>query len=221
MYQKQSWADLFEKMLPAALEIAINEEPLFRQGLPFDIHDNFGLVHSDSTTPRRVEMEEFMKNLFHKIKTYLPMDGAVDQMCKKFQHDALPPVLSDTEKACTVYGDTAVMVENGKVINRVEMGLDTKIRLLRKNILRLVSEETIKIYFYNENSLEYHGNELSFMEISEEFAPAIETLITAYPEYVFIENLDVPNDDDKMQIADALWSRGLIMTEYPVDIVSD
>ncbi|XP_014357030.2 bifunctional lysine-specific demethylase and histidyl-hydroxylase NO66 [Papilio machaon] len=221
MYQKQSWADLFEKMLPAALELAINEEPVFRQGVPFDIHDNFGLVYSDLTTPRRVEMEEFMKNLFHKIKSYLPMDGAVDQMCKKFQHDALPPVLSDTEKACTVYGDTDVMAENGKVINRVEMSLDTKIRLLRKNILRMVSEDSIKIYYYTENSLEYHGHELSFLEIDEELAPAVETLITTYPEYVSIENLDVPNDSDKMQIADALWARGLIMTEYPLDVVFD
>ncbi|XP_013141669.1 PREDICTED: bifunctional lysine-specific demethylase and histidyl-hydroxylase NO66 [Papilio polytes] len=221
MYQKQSWADLFERMLPAALEVAINEESVFRQGLPFDIYENFGLVYSDVTTPRRVEMEEYMKNLFHKVKSYLSMDGAVDQICKRFQHDALPPVLSDAEKACTVYADTDVMAENGKVINRVEMNLDTKVRLLRKNILRMVSEDTIKIYYYTENSLEYHGHELSFLEIDEELAPAVETLITTYPEYVSIENLDVPNESDKMQIVDALWARGLLMTEYPLDVVFD
>ncbi|CAK1585689.1 unnamed protein product [Parnassius mnemosyne] len=221
MYQKHSWADLFEKMVPAALQIAINENTEFRQGLPFDIYDNFGVVHSDASTPRKVEIEEIIKNLFYKVKNHLPIDEAVDQMSKNYQHDALPPVLSDLEKACTVYGDTDVMVENGKVTNRVEISLDTRIRLLRKNIIRMVAEESIRLYYYAENSLEYHGNELTFLEIEEELAPAIETLITSYPEYVTVENLEAPNDTDKIQIADALWGRGLIMTEYPLETVFD
>ncbi|CAH0719819.1 unnamed protein product, partial [Brenthis ino] len=221
MYQKHAWADLFEKMIPAALQIAINENIELREGLPFDIYENFGLVHSDSNTPRKTEIEEVIKGLFDKIKDYLPIDEAVDQMSKKFQQDALPPVLNDLEKAVTVYGDTDVMVENGRVSNRVEISLDTKIRLLRKNILRMVSEDRIRIYYYAENSLEYHGNELPFLEIEEDMAPAIETLITSYPEYVSVENLDVPSESEKLQIADALWSRGLIMTEYPLENIDD
>ncbi|CAG9787611.1 unnamed protein product [Diatraea saccharalis] len=221
MYQKHSWADLFEKMIPAALQMAINENVELRCGLPFDIYENFGLVNSDVITPRRKEIEELMKSLFDKIKNHLPIDDAVDQMNKNYQHDALPPVLSDLEKAVTVFGDSDVMIENGKVTNRVEIGLDTKIRLLRKNILRMVSEEKIRLYYYVENSLEYHGNDLPFLEIEEELAPAIETLITSYPEYVSVENLDVPNESDKLQIADALWSRGLIMTEYPLESIDD
>ncbi|XP_026496262.2 bifunctional lysine-specific demethylase and histidyl-hydroxylase NO66 [Vanessa tameamea] len=221
MYQKHAWADLFEKMIPAALQIAINENVELRRGLPFDIYDNFGLVHSDVNTPRKTEIENLVKNLFDKIKDYLPIDEAVDQMSKKFQQDALPPVLSDLEKAVTVYGDTDVMIENGKVTNRVEISLDTKIRLLRKNILRMVSEDHIRLYYHVENSLEYHGSELPYLEIEEDLAPAIETLITSYPEYVSVENLDVPNESDKLQIADALWSRGLIMTEYPLENIDD
>lgn len=219
MYQKHSWADLFEKLVPAALQIAIEENIELRRGLPFDIYDNFGLVHSDMRTLRREEITELIKTLFEKIKAHLPIDDAVDQMMKNYQHDVLPPVLSDLEKAVTVYGDTDVMIENGQVINRVEISLDTRIRLLRKNILRMVSEDKIRLYYYAENALEYHGSELSFLEIEEDFAPAVETLITTYPEYVSVENLDMPNDTDKMQLADALWSRGLIMTEYPLDTV--
>ncbi|XP_032516414.2 bifunctional lysine-specific demethylase and histidyl-hydroxylase NO66 [Danaus plexippus] len=221
MYQKHAWADLLEKMIPAALQIAINENIEFREGLPLDIYDHFGLVHSDTNTPRKAEMEEIVKRLFNKIKDYLPIDEAVDQMNKKFQQDALPPVLSDFEKAVTVFGDSDVMIENGKVTNRVEIGLDTRIRLLRKNILRIVSEERIKLYYYAENALEYHGAELPFLEIEEDLAPAIETLITTYPEYVSVENLDIPSDSDKIQISDALWSRGLIMTEYPLETIDD
>lgn len=217
MYQKHSWADLFEKLIPAALHIAIEENIELRRGLPFDIYDNFGLVHSDMRSLRREEITELIKTLFEKIKEHLPIDDAVDQMMKNYQHDVLPPVLSDLEKTVTVYGDTDVMIENGQVINRVEISLDTRIRLLRKNILRMVSEDKIRLYYYTENSLEYHGNELSFLEIEEDFAPAVETLITTYPEYVSVENLDIPNDTDKLQLSDALWSRGLIMTEYPLD----
>lgn len=222
MYQKHSWADLFEKMIPAALHLAVNENLELRRGLPFDIYDNFGLVNSDVQTPRRKEIETLIQSLFDKIKEHLPIDEAVDQMNKNFQHDALPPVLTDLEKAVTVYGDSDVMVDGGKVTNRVEIGLDTRVRLLRKNILRMVSEEEcIRLYYYTENSLEYHANEPPYLEIEEDLAPAIETLITSYPEYVTVENLEIPKDSDKLNIADALWGRGLIMTEYPLESIDD
>lgn len=221
MYQKHSWADLFEKMLPAALQMAISENVELRQGLPFDLYDHFGVVNSDLNVPRRQEIKDLVLTLFDKIKHYLPIDDSVDQMNKEFQHAALPPVLSDLEKAVTVYGDTDVMIENGKVTNRVEIGLDTRIRLLRKNILRMVSEDKIRLYYYVENSLEYHGSDLPFLEIEDELAPAVETLITTYPEYVAVENLDIADDAGKLQLADALWGRGLIMTEYPLETIDD
>ncbi|KOB67967.1 Lysine-specific demethylase NO66 [Operophtera brumata] len=221
MYQKHSWADLFEKLIPAALQMAITDNVELRRGLPFDIYNNFGLVHSDAKTPRRREIANLVNTLFDSIRDHLPVDDAVDQMHKNYQTDALPPVLSDLEKAVTVYGDSDVMVANGKVINRVELALDTRIRLLRSNILRMVSEDKIRIYYYVENSMEYHGSELPFLEIEVDFAPGIENLITAYPEYVSVESLDLASDSDKIQLADALWSRGLIMTEYPLDTVED
>lgn len=219
MYQKHAWADLFEKLLPGALHSAINENKDLRQGLPVDIYDHFGLVHSDSKTPRRKHIKNTIVKLFNKIIDYLPFDEAVDQMHKEFQHAALPPVLSDLEKMVTVFGETDVMIDGGVVTNRVEMCLSTRIRLLRKNILRMVSEENIRVYYHVENSLEYHGTELPYLEIEEELAPGIESLITAYPEYISVENLHLPLDSDKLFIADALWSRGLVMTEYPLDTV--
>lgn len=221
MYQKHSWADLLEKLVPAALQMAITDNVELRRGLPFDIYDNFGLVHSDAKTPRRKEIASLVKSLFSSISEHLPIDDAVDQMHKNFQTDALPPVLNDLEKAVTVFGDSDVMIEGGKVINRVEMALDTRIRLLRKNILRMVLEDKIRIYYYVENSMEYHGSELPFLEIEEDFAPGIENLITAYPEYVSVESLNIPTDAEKVQLADALWSRGLIMSEFPLDNVDD
>lgn len=220
-YQKHSWADLFEKLIPAALQVAISENVELRKGLPFDMFDHFGLVHSDSVTPRKQEINKMILKLFDKIKESLPIDDAVDQMHKNYQHAALPPVLNDLEKAVTVFGDSDVMIENGVVTNRVEISPDTRIRLLRKNILRMVTEDKIRLYYHVENSLEYHGNELLFIEIEEEFAPAIEGLIMAYPEYVTVDSLDMPDSADKLSLADALWSRGLIMTEYPLENIED
>ncbi|CAK1555278.1 unnamed protein product [Leptosia nina] len=216
MYQKHSWADLFEKMLPAALEMAISEDIELRRGLPLDIYDNFGLVYSDLNTSRKQAIADKILSLFDKIKTNLPINEAVDQMAKNYQRDALPPVLTDSEKTVTVYGNTHKIINDGKVKEGAKISLDTKIRLLRRNILRMVSEESIKLYYYTENSLEYHGSELPFLEIDEDMAPAIETLILRYPEYVPVTDLDVENNTDKLIIAETLWNRGLIMTDSPL-----
>lgn len=221
-YQKQSWGDLLEKLLPQTLEVAIREEPAFRQGLPLDLGNHFGLVHSDSNTPRRIEIMDHLKILFNKLATHLTCDDSVDQVAKKFMHDALPPVLSEQERQLTVYGDGDKMTKDGIVKDRVEIQLDTKVRLLRANIIRMVSEEgVIRIYHYVENSKEYHANEPQYLEIDSEIAPGIETLITAYPQYVSVEQLECQNDTDKIQIASDLWEKGILMTEYPLDFLED
>lgn len=63
-----------------------------------------------------------------------------------------------------------------------------------------MEEETVRMYYYVGNSKEYHGNELQYLEVDEHLAPGIETLITSYPDYVSVENLDVPLDSDKLQV---------------------
>ncbi|CAB3246723.1 unnamed protein product [Arctia plantaginis] len=222
MYQKHAWVDLLEKMLPAALEVAATENVELRQGLPFNIYDHFGVVHEDSNTPVRKQIKEVIIKLLDKIKDHFPIDDVVDQMHKDFLHSALPPVLNDTEKAVTVFGDSDVMVENGKVINRIEISLDTKIRLLRKNILRLVSEyHKYMIYYYVQNSLEHHGHEQQSFEIEGDLAAGVENLILSYPEYISVESLEVDEDSTKLQLAQVLYSKGLIMTEYPLENVDD
>lgn len=220
MYQKHSWADLLEKMIPAALQTAITEKVDLRMGLPQDIYDHLGLVHSHKRSDRRKTIMRKILSLFDKIKYFLPFDDAVDQIAKNYQRDALPPVLSDMEQLVTVYGCSDVMAE-GKVTSRVEIEIDTRIRLLRKNILRMVMEDGIKLYYYNENSLEYHGNDQQLLEIDEDMAQGVETLIHSYPEYVSVENLNVPNDSEKVQLANDLWERGIIMTEYPMGEIDD
>lgn len=65
----------------------------------------------------------------------------------------------------------------------------------------VAEEESIRLYYSVENSKIYHGSEPQFLEIDESMAPAVETLITMYPEFVTVEQLDIENDSDKLQVS--------------------
>ncbi|KAK3914799.1 Bifunctional lysine-specific demethylase and histidyl-hydroxylase NO66 [Frankliniella fusca] len=218
-YQRNSWADLLEKLVPAALANAIDEDEEFRKGMPLDVMNHIGAVHSDSETPGRYAVLKKLKKLFSKLFEYAPVDAAADQMAKEYIHDSLPPCLSADEKKCSVLENSERMVSDGKLQGAVVLTPDTCIRLTRSNVLRLVSEEepdTLKIYHSMENSLEYHGEELQFIEIPLNFAPAVEYLIHSYPSFTAISDLPLDQDSDKVQITTELWERGLVLTETPL-----
>lgn len=79
---------------------------------------------------------------------------------------------------------------------------------------RLVMEDDTIIICYNvDNTLEYQEIEQQFFEIKSDIAPAIECLVTEYPNYVSISDLPLESEEDKNWIATQLWERGLVMTE--------
>lgn len=49
-FQKNSWAGLLEKLVPAALETAVAEDAELRRGLPLDYLDYMGVVNSDTVS---------------------------------------------------------------------------------------------------------------------------------------------------------------------------
>jgi hypothetical protein len=65
----------------------------------------------------------------------------------------------------------------------------------------------------------YHEEEAQFLEMSAKTAPAVQYLISRYPEYVKIEDLPISADDisEKVQVAADLWERGLLMTKIPLE----
>lgn len=87
MYQKTSYADLLEALVPVALQKAINSDVRYRCGLPMNIHQVMGLAFSENDSPQRTEIREKVKTLFNKIFDHAGVDDAVDQMGKKYQHD--------------------------------------------------------------------------------------------------------------------------------------
>lgn len=92
-YQKTSYAELFEELTKQAVKDAIASDVSFRRGLPLDIWNQFGDVHSHlKENPRRASIKNILTNLFQKLQNHLDIDATVDKLAIKYQHDALPPV---------------------------------------------------------------------------------------------------------------------------------
>jgi lysine-specific demethylase/histidyl-hydroxylase NO66 len=49
-----------------------------------------------------------------------------------------------------------------------------------------------------DNSLEYHGEEPQYLEISFELAPAVEHLICSYPEFIKVSELPLESEEHKV-----------------------
>uniref|UniRef100_A0A182VR16 Bifunctional lysine-specific demethylase and histidyl-hydroxylase n=1 Tax=Anopheles minimus TaxID=112268 RepID=A0A182VR16_9DIPT len=215
MYQRNSWADLFEQMLPIALASAADEEATLREGLPLDLHQHFGIVHSDGTSAERRRLIVRMRAMFDKLFSDAAIDAAVDQLAKRFQHDALPPLVDFGEWDDTVYGaGNYVFRPDGTVECARPIDDRSSVRLLRRNILRLVSEEEkLRIYYHTDNSREYHQYEANFLELDHETALGVELLIKMYPRYVLVSSLPV---EDRLEFIRSLWEKGLIVCRRPV-----
>lgn len=219
-YQKQTYADLLETLIPMALKEAINENEILRRGLPLNIWQRMGVVNSDNYLPERDAITKNIMKCFDKVCSYVKadtnLDNAVDQMALRYQHDALPPKLTPEEEVRTVYSSKALISPSGTVESPM-IEFDTKIRLVRANILRMVRhEDEIRVYYSAENSKEYHAFDENFLEIDGNEAPAVEVLIKAYPTYITPDQLQLETDERNLSVAQDLWEKGILMTEEPM-----
>jgi len=218
-YQMNSWTDLLEKLLPAALTAASQEDLQFRQGLPRDFLLNMGVAQEDKASSAREQFMEKVKKLMTKLIDYAPVDAACDQLGKKLMGDLLPPALELSEKARTVMGDGEKWNSSkNTVVNRVEIDPDTNIRLIRSTAVRLVTEEdSVLVYFSTENTREYQEVGEQSLEVGSDLAPAVEHLVTTYPAWVKVEDLPLEELEDRMKVAGDLWERGVLMTSDPLE----
>eukprot|EP00095_Tigriopus_kingsejongensis_P010057 maker-scaffold99_size374999-snap-gene-2.25 protein:Tk10057 transcript:maker-scaffold99_size374999-snap-gene-2.25-mRNA-1 annotation:"nucleolar protein 66" len=225
-HQLNTFGDLLEKVMPIALQNALQECEQFRRGLPTNYLSFMGIANSDSESPERSQFIATVQGLMGKLFTYAPVDAGVDQMGKRFMHDALPPCLTPRELTRCSEGDGEKWCpEKMAVVNRVEIDPDTEIRLLRANCLRLVTEEdeesggeTLRIYHCVDNTRQFHEvEEGQFLEIERELAPAIEALLSRYPQFIKAEDLPLESLDEKMRVVQDLWERKLIMTRNPLE----
>ncbi|XP_053126443.1 ribosomal oxygenase 1 [Hemicordylus capensis] len=216
-YQRNSWGDLLEKLLPAALQMAIEEDVEYRQGLPLDYLQYMGVLNSEVVDPRRAAFMQRIKTLITRLVDYAPVDAAVDQKAKAFLHDCLPPVLTGREKALSVYGLPARWENGGVKDLDVPIKKKTQVRLLRYGIVRLCNEgDGMLLYYTTENSRVYHKEEPKYCEIESEYTDGIEFLLSSYPRYVRVETLPCATLDEKIALATFLFEKGLLITKNPL-----
>lgn len=134
VYQRNSWCDFLEKLLPQTLKRAAEVDSRFRQGLPLGYLRYTGIAYD--TNDKKSVFKEKIKNLICQLIDYIDVDNAADLMAKDHIHDFLPPFITKDEQECSVVENGEIMVENGVVKNRTEITPDTRIRLLRAHCIR-------------------------------------------------------------------------------------
>lgn len=220
LYRRQTFGDLLEILLPLALKEAINENLSLRRGLPVDIWQNMGVVNSDNYYRERdaliTQIKECFDTVARHVKADNTLDNAVDRMALRYQHDALPPKLTPEEEVRTVYGTRITAGDDGAPeYNYLE--LDTKIRLIRGNVVRMVRHDNgIRVYYSSENSKDHRLYDENYLEINPGDAPAIEVLIKSYPLYTTPRDLQLESNDKNLFVAQDLWERGILMCHDPL-----
>ncbi|KAM4898934.1 ribosomal oxygenase 1 [Sylvia borin] len=216
-YQRNSWGDFLEKLIPAALQMALEEDVEYRRGLPMDYLQYMGVANSDTVDARRTAFVEKVQSLIKKLVDYAPIDAAVDQRAKSFLHDCLPPVLTQSEKAQSVYGFPARWQDGGPCNVDIVITKDTEVRLLRHGIVRLCNEEAgVMLYYTTENSRVYHKEEPKFLELDPEYTDSIEFLLSSYPNHVTVDNLPCETLEEKISLATLLFEKGILTTKEPL-----
>ncbi|KTF90330.1 hypothetical protein cypCar_00023191 [Cyprinus carpio] len=216
-YQRNSWGDLLLKLMPAAPEIAMEEDVEFRKGLPLDYLQFIGVQNSEKEDPRRDRFIAHIEGLLKKLVKYAPVDASVDQKARDFLHDCLPPVLSAEEKASSVYGAPARWGDGEALDVTVQLKGQTQIRLLGAGAARLCGDgDTVSLFYTSENSRVYHKEEPKSIEMKAEHIDAMEFLIHSYPKFVSVASLPCETMEAKMSLAELLFEKGLIHTAEPL-----
>lgn len=136
VYQKNSWGDFLEKLLPLALKHATEVDCHFREGLPMDYLRYIGTSHTKGNKEVRAIFEKKVQTLLDQLMRYINVDSAADLMAKSHVHDFLPPALTYEEHKCSVDHDGDIMTHNGVVEQCTMIGPDTRIRLIRSHCMR-------------------------------------------------------------------------------------
>ncbi|XP_036363178.1 ribosomal oxygenase 1 isoform X2 [Octopus sinensis] len=217
--QKNTWGDFLEKMLPTAIKLAMDDDVEFRKSLPLNYLNFMGVANSESHTKERQDFMQHIDKLMRRLISHAPVDATCDQMGKKFMHESLPPYISDGEKQYTIHEQGERW--NGKsqsVVSRVELGPDTRIKLLRAGIIRLVIEgDEVRIYYNLENNRLYQDVESNYLEIPHRYALAVEFLLQTYPDFTTVENLPLTQLTEQIELVQAMYEKGILLTEIPLE----
>lgn len=115
----------------------------------------------------------------------------------------------------TTFGTKPILQANGE-IEMPEIVEETEVRLVRAHICRLTHNDGAhQLYYYGDNSKEYHGSDLNFIEVEDSTVEVIKRLIQLYPRFIKIQSLSL-NIEEALAVVYSLWDRGLLMTRKPL-----
>ena len=150
-YQKNSWGDLLERVIPNALQTAIKEDIDFRRGLPTDYKLYMGLQNSDRED-LQAERGAFVNNmgmLMSRLLDYAEVDKEVDDFAIQDIHRSLPPKLTAEEAKRTVRG-IRVHVNDGQVgPSVIDVNESTEVRILRQQSVRVATDNEEVFVYHN------------------------------------------------------------------------
>ena len=79
----------------------------------------------------------------------------------------------------------------------MEITKDHNVRLVRRDVARLVMDEEGKVLIYHcaKNHKKYHANPISVLSFDIDDGPTLESLLSCYPNSVSIQQLPRPPDE--------------------------
>nr|XP_039249312.1 ribosomal oxygenase 1-like isoform X2 [Styela clava] len=230
-YQRNTWADVLEDLVPKALQKAVEENIEFRKGLPRDYLSCFGHQNIQSAKPeRRKEILSKLSQFFAQLADYADCDENADERAKSFLHDCLPPALTQDERSRTVLAATVRLKSLGQPGScECDIDLNSKVRVIRKNAVRLVKDKeeagkddsTYFVYHSMQNPRTYHTEEQKYFAITEACVPVIQFLINSYPEYKAVNSFPLQTNDEKLDVACGLFEKGVLLLKDKVKILDE
>ncbi|EPB68707.1 cupin family protein [Ancylostoma ceylanicum] len=217
-----SFADLMERLVPEAVKGLASNRWKVRKSLPVGMLDMGGVAGIEYRMEEH--FEEKWKSVLDRHMTVLRnslrevCDGGIDLMAREFMRTALPPLLTENEKALSAVGSNADIL-HGKPL---EFRPSTKVKLIRRHAQRLIfeSDESCYIVHRMANSRLYEGRPEQNFEIPLEvrFVSGFNALCDSYPEWMSLSEMpDDINGEEVQALCHLLYYHGLIMVQQLPD----
>ncbi|VDK80195.1 unnamed protein product [Cylicostephanus goldi] len=143
-------------------------------------------------------------------------DGGIDLMAREFMRTALPPRLTDEEKALSAVGARTDIL-SGDVM---EFRPSTRVKLIRRHAQRLIfeSEDSCYVVHRMANSRIYEGLPEQNFELPVEYVSGYNALCDSYPEWMSLSEMpENMNGVDVQALCHLLYYHGLIMVQQLPD----
>ena len=165
------------------------------------------VAHEDKGDPaKRAAFSNTVKKLVTRLADSLPLDAAADQMASEMVHACMPPVLPPGEVELSTHGRVQP--------RQIDISGECDIRVVSKYSARLVIEEGVaNVYHTMDNAMFHQGEPPQFISFTLDNAPAIEFLLTSFPEWQPVCALPGLNAEAQVDLAQHLHDVGILLVK--------